>query len=101
MAFHPPVNSEFVLALRVLDAFGMPYAEAWRLLRPVAARLGIPRPSYSSVRRIVIAERRRKQENAELLDLILADLFTGRFPYRFVEHKVAGARGWEDAGLER
>ena len=101
MAFHPPVNSEFVLGLRVLDAFGMPYAEAWRLLRPVAARLGIPRPSYSSVRRIVIAERRRKQENAELLDLLLADLFTGRFPYRFVEHKVAGARGWEDAGLDR
>ena len=100
MAFHPPVNSEFVLALRVLDGFGMPYAEAWRLLRPVAARLGIPRPSYSSVRRIVIAERRRKQENAELLDLLLADLFTGRFPYRFVEHKVAGARGWEDAGLD-
>ena len=51
MAFHPPVHPEFVLALRVLDAFGMPYAEAWRLLRPVAARLGIPRPSYSTVRR--------------------------------------------------
>jgi hypothetical protein len=101
VAFHPPVHSEFVLALRVLDALGMPYAEAWRLLRPVAARLGIPRPSYSSVRRIVIAERRRKQENAELLDLLLADLFTGRFPYRFVEHKVVGARGWEDAGLGR
>ena len=60
MAFHPPVHTEFVLALRVLDAFGMPYAEAWRLLRPVAARLGIPRPSYSTVRRIVIAERKQK-----------------------------------------
>ena len=100
MAFHPPVHPEFVLALRILDAFGMPYAEAWRLLRPVAARLGIPRPSYSSVRRIVIVERRRKRENAELLDVLLADLFTGRFPYRFVEHKVVGARGWEDVGLD-
>jgi hypothetical protein len=48
----------------------------------------------------VIAERRRKQENAELLDLLLADLFSGRFPYRAVEHKVVGARGWEDAGVE-
>jgi hypothetical protein len=47
----------------------------------------------------VIAERRRKRENAELLDVLLADLFTGRFPTRFVEHKVVGARGWEDAGL--
>ena len=90
MAFHPPVHPEFVLALRVLDAFGMPYAEAWRLLRPVSARLGVPRPSYSSVRRIVIAERARKRENADLLDMLLADLFTGRFPYRFVEHKVVG-----------
>jgi hypothetical protein len=92
------VHPEFVLALRVLDGFGMPYAEAWRLLRPVAARLGIPRPSYSSVRRIVISERRRKRQNAELLDVLLADLFTGRFPTRFVEHKV-GVGGWEDAGV--
>jgi hypothetical protein len=90
VAFHPPVHPEFVLALRVLDAFGMPYAEAWRLLRPVSARLGVPRPSYSSVRRIVIAERSRKRENADLLDVLLAELFTGRFPYRFVEHKVVG-----------
>ena len=101
MAFHPPVHPEFVLALRILDAFGMPYAEAWRLLRPVAARLGIPRPSYSTVRRTVIAERRRKNENVELLDVLLADLFIGRFSTRFVEHKVIGASGWEDAGLER
>lgn len=101
MAFHPPVHPEFVLALRVLDAFGMPYAEAWRLLRPVAARLDVPRPSYSTVRRVVIAERRRKQENIELLDVLLADLFAGRFPYRAVEHKVAGGPGWEDAGVRR
>jgi hypothetical protein len=90
VAFHPPVHPEFVLALRVLDAFGMPYAEAWRLLRPVSARLGVPRPSYSSVRRILMAERARKQEHADLLDVLLADLFRGRFPTRFVEHKVIG-----------
>jgi hypothetical protein len=84
------VHREFVLALRVLDAFGMPYAEAWRLLSPVAARLGIPRPSYSSVRRIVIAERERKRRNSDELDRLLADLFTGRFPSVFVEHKLIG-----------
>jgi hypothetical protein len=84
------VHREFVLALRVLDAFGMPYAEAWRLLRPVATRLGIPRPSYSSVRRIVIAERERKRRNSDELDRLLADLFAGRFPYVFVEHKLIG-----------
>ena len=102
MAFHAAVHREFVLALRVLDAFGMPYAEAWRLLRPVAARLGIPRPSYSSVRRILIAERERKRMRADELDRLLADLFSGRFPYRIVEHKLVGTRpGWETAGLGR
>jgi hypothetical protein len=99
MAFHPPVHREFVLALRILDAFGMPYAEAWRLLRPVAARLGIPRPSYSTVRRIVIAERERKRRNANDLDMLLADLFRGRFPYVAVEHNLIGVGGYEDAGL--
>jgi hypothetical protein len=99
VAFHPPVHREFVLALRILDAFGMPYAEAWRLLRPVATRLGIPRPSYSTVRRIVIAERERKHRNANDLDLLLADLFRGRFPYVAVEHKLIGVGGYEDAGL--
>jgi hypothetical protein len=93
MAFDPPVHREFVLALRVLDAFGMPYAEAWRLLRPVAGRLGTPRPSYSTVRRILIAERERKRRQAEDLDRLLADLFTGRFPFVTVEHKVVGVRG--------
>ena len=88
MTFHPPVHPEFARALRVVDAFGMPYAEAWRLLRPVAVRLGIPRPSYAAVRRILIAERARKRRNADDLDQLLADLFAGRFPYVTVEHKA-------------
>jgi hypothetical protein len=101
VAFHPPVHREFVLALRVLDAFEMPYAEAWRLLRPVSVRLGLPRPSYSTVRRVVIAERERKRRRADELDRLLADLFSGRFPYVLVEHKLVGtAPGWETAGLE-
>jgi hypothetical protein len=68
----------------------MPYAEAWRLLRPVAARLGIPRPSYSSVRRIVIAERMRKRRNADDLDRFLADVLAGKVPYVTVERKLIG-----------
>ena len=99
MAFHPPVHPEFVLALRILDAVGLPYADAWRMLAPVAMRLGIPRPSYSSVRRIVIADRERKRQRADQLDRLFADLLTGRFPYVFVEHKIVGGAGWEDAGL--
>lgn len=80
MTWHPPVHPEFVQALRVLDAIGLPYAEAWRMLRPVGARIGLPRPSYFTVRRIVIAERRRKRERAEALDRVLADLLRGMPP---------------------
>jgi hypothetical protein len=96
VAFHPPVHPEFIAALRILDAFGMPYAEAWRLLRPVAARLDVARPSYSSVRRILIAERERKRRRADELDQLLADLFAGRFPYVIVEHKLIGVGGADD-----
>ena len=77
MAFHAPVHPGFVGALRVLDEFDLPYAEVWRLLRPVARRLGIPRPSYSSVRRICIAERERKRRRKDELDHFLADVLAG------------------------
>lgn len=80
MAFHPPVHPEFVRALRILDALGMAYAESQRMLVPVAIRLGIPRPSYYTVRRILIAERARKRRNADDLDRLLSDLFAGRVP---------------------
>jgi hypothetical protein len=73
-----PLHPDFVIAMRVLDAFSMPYAELWRQLIPVSARLGIPRPSYWRVRRFVIAERRRKNENTEALDRVLCDLFAYR-----------------------
>ena len=75
-----PVHPEFIVALRALDAFGMPYAELWRALRPVAARLGRPRPSYWLVRRIAIEERRRKLERMAIANAIFIDLCRGVFP---------------------
>ncbi|MGH2996933.1 MAG: hypothetical protein ACRDM9_11525 [Gaiellaceae bacterium] len=78
--WHEPIHPDFVLALRVLDAVGLPYAEAWRGLRPVSARLGIPRPSYPTVRRILIAERARKARRNDQLDRVLTDLLAGRAP---------------------
>jgi hypothetical protein len=90
VAFHPPVHPGFVGALRLLDEFDLAYAEAWRLLRPVAARLGIPRPSYSTVRRICIAERERKRRNKDELDRFIGDVLAGKVPYVTVEHKLIG-----------
>jgi hypothetical protein len=76
-----PIHPDYVIAVRVLDAFGMPYAELWRQLIPVSERLGIPRPSYWRVRRFAIADRRRKDRNTEALDRVLCDLFAHRLPY--------------------
>jgi hypothetical protein len=76
-----PLHPDYVIAMRVLDAFGMPYAELWRQLIPVSERLGIPRPTYWRVRRFAIADRRRKDRNMEALDRVLCDLFAHRLPY--------------------
>ena len=74
------MHPDFVIAMRVLDSFGMPYAELWRQLIPVAVRLGVPRPSYWRVRRFVIADRKRKDENTEALTRVLGDVMTHRVP---------------------
>lgn len=77
-----PLHPDYVIAMRVLDAFGLPYAELWRQLIPVSARLGVPRPSYWRVRRFVIADRKRKSTNTDALNRVLCDLFAQRLPMR-------------------
>ena len=83
-ALHP----DLVAAIRVLDAIGLPYAEMWRTLGPIAARAGARRPSYWHVRRFVREERLRKAARDEELDLMLRDYSRGqlRLP-RVLQHK--------------
>ena len=75
-----PLDPDFVEALRLLAPLDLPYAEQWRRLRPVAARLDVPRPSYWRVRRrairlkIVVAERDARRER------VMRDLFRGMVP---------------------
>ena len=80
MARGTPIHHEFVIAILVLDGDGMPYAELWRLLRPVAARLGIPRPSYDEVRRLARETRPAKRRRKAELDLILSRTLAGLTP---------------------
>lgn len=74
------MHPEFRLALRILATTEVPPAEALRLLIPTAARLGVARPSYSSVRRILLSERAlhegRRRRRARR-DQIVADLLSG------------------------
>ncbi len=78
-----PVPHEFVVAIRILDAEGLPYAELWRVMSRVAERVGRPRPSYASVRRIAIEERRRAHRRTAIVVELLGDMVTGYLPYRF------------------
>jgi hypothetical protein len=79
-ALHP----EFVAALEKLAARDVTNAEAWRLLIPVAKRVGLPRPSYWMVRRRLIDERRlrelRRRDRDELRERVVDPLLIGRAP---------------------
>lgn len=53
-----------------LDRDDQPVAETWRLVSEAAAQLGLPRPSYPNVRRLVLAERLRGRLRQELRDVV-------------------------------
>jgi hypothetical protein len=48
----------------------VPAAETWRLVAETAANMGLPRPSYPHVRRLVADERRRRQARQDLRDVV-------------------------------
>jgi hypothetical protein len=52
------------------DEDGAPAAATWRLVGETAANLGLPRPSYPHVRRLVRDERRRRRARRELQDVV-------------------------------
>jgi hypothetical protein len=62
-----PRLRELVAALDEEDA---PIAETWRDVAETAAKVGLPRPSYPHVRRLVAAERRRRAARRKLRDVL-------------------------------
>jgi hypothetical protein len=75
-----PIHEDFRAALWLLSGLEIPYAEAWRRLVPVAVRLELPRPSYPTVRRVLIEQRRERRRRRERLEPVLIDLLKGRVP---------------------
>jgi hypothetical protein len=66
-----------------LDEDDTPVAATWRLVSETAANLGLPRPSYPHIRRLVQAERRRRRARAEIRDVVKEaanSIATGRVP---------------------
>jgi hypothetical protein len=75
----PRYDARIVSALRALDDPREPMAEICRRVGDVADRLGLTRPSYVHVRRLLLAERVRRAIVRALVDHVVRRLAVGRF----------------------
>ncbi len=74
----PRLDARLVAAALVLDDPGEPYAETCRRVGAVASELGLPRPSYDTVRLLVRVNRELRADIRSLLAPVAADLLNGR-----------------------
>ena len=63
-----------------LDQDGESIAATWRRVSESAAILQLPRPSYPHIRRVVLAERDRREAIAEALQEVASTIAAGRAP---------------------
>jgi hypothetical protein len=74
----PRLDRRLLLAAKKVDRADESMAETWRKVGRIAWKLGLPRPSYETIRIVVREHRRRRAEVHELLQPVLADLIQGR-----------------------
>lgn len=77
------IRPELRILVAALDEDGVPAAATWRLVAEAALKLGVPRPSYPHVRRLVLAERRlraRREERNAVLGQAATTIAAGRAP---------------------
>jgi hypothetical protein len=85
LTFAPRVDRRLVAAAERLDDPGTPIAETNRRLGLVAAELGLARPSYEQVRRIVRISRRRGTQPTTA-DVLLEIAFRTRPTTALLDH---------------
>jgi hypothetical protein len=76
----PRYDPRILAAARKLDDKSQPMAEICRRIGNAAEELGLPRPSYVHLRRIIKAERLRAHETGGLADDVIGGLLAGRSP---------------------
>jgi len=76
----PRYDPRILAAIRRLDDKGEPIAQTCRKVGEAAETLGLPRPSYVHLRRIVKAERQRREETEGLVADLIGDVLAGRAP---------------------
>jgi hypothetical protein len=74
----PRLDARLVAAAFVLDDPEEPYAETCRRVGAVASELGLPRPSYDTVRLLVRVNREVRADIRSLLTPVAIDLLNGR-----------------------
>ena len=78
-----PNDPRIAVLVAELDCEDVPMAQTWRWVGSAAERLGMKRPSYGHVRRLVRIERRRRQLEAAgraVLGRAATTLAAGRVP---------------------
>jgi len=75
----PRYDPRILASIRRLDDTSESIAQTCRKVGEAAEALGLPRPSYVHLRRIVKAERQRA-ETAELVGDLIGDVLGGRAP---------------------
>ena len=75
-----PLDPRIVAAIEILAADGCSYAEIRRALAPAAHRAGVPRPAYTTVRRIAREHRRIRRVRGAATSPVLEKLLAGRLP---------------------
>jgi hypothetical protein len=78
VATSPRLDPRLVSLAFALDDTRHPIAETWRGVSRQAEELGLPRPGYDTIRRLVRSHRRRRAEIDRLLAPVRADLLAGR-----------------------
>jgi hypothetical protein len=74
----PRYHQRILDAIRVLDDRRVPIAETCRRIGRRAEELGLPRPSYVHLRRLIHAERERRDAVRELIEEIVHDIVCHR-----------------------
>jgi hypothetical protein len=65
--FSPRLDSRLIDAIRTADVERMAIADVWRDVGVTAERLGLCRPGYHAVLRLVLEERRRRAARREAI----------------------------------
>jgi hypothetical protein len=89
----PRYSQRIFDAVRALDDRNEPMAETCRRVGRAAERMGLPRPSYSHLRRFIVAERERQAAIRKVVSDVTGDLLGGKVPHPFyVLDRIEDAR---------